>query len=1060
SDIDRIVAKVPGGISNVQDIYGLSPLQDGILFHHLLAEKGDPYLLVARLAFSDRGRLDRFLDAVQQVVDRHDILRTAFVWDQIGEPAQVVWRHAALPVTTWTFDPADGAVAEQLHDRVDPRRHRIDLDQAPLLRYDIALDPVDGRWHAVQRLHHLIGDHSGLEILFDEVKTILAGRGAALLPAKPFRHLVAQARFGIGVAVHEAYFRGQLADVETPSLSFGLGEVHNDGQQVGEHHEPLPASLNARLRVQARQHGVSLASLCHLAWGQVVARSSDQDTSVFGTVLFGRMHGGDGADQAMGLFINTLPLRLDLGAASVAESVRTTHRKLAELLQHEHASLALAQRCSGVQAPTPLFNALLNYRHNRSIGIGTSIEDDLGIDALSGEERTNYPLTLSVEDDGETLGLTAQVVEPLRPEAICGYMRQALESLADALEMSPGMAVRDLVILPAAERHRLLEVLNATSRAWPQDQCVHRRFEAQVGHTPQAIALASDEAQVSYAELNARANRLAHRLIAQGVGPDVHVAVCAERSVELVVGLLAVLKAGGAYVPLDPGYPGERLGYVLHDAAPALLLTDAVGRAALGEIVVDMRSVALDDEAAWGAQPSDNPSVANLTSRHLAYMIYTSGSTGAPKGVMVEHRSVANLIQWHVDTFELAPGQRTTATAGMAFDASAWEIWPALASGVTLQLPPRAANRDHTMLLPWWREQAMHSAFLVTPLAHLAMDDVLPSGLRYLLVGGDRLTATPPFLPTHINVVNNYGPTEITVVATSGTVGAGETHPSIGRPIANTRLYLLDAYGEPVPFGAVGELYIGGAGVARGYWNRPELTTERFLADPFSDVPGARMYRTGDMVRYLPNGEVAYLGRNDDQVKIRGFRIEPGEIEARLLELDDVRDVAVVARAIGAGEKRLVAYVVPQEAGDHEDIVPTLRSRLGQSLPDYMVPSAFMLMDALPLTPNGKLDRRALPTPDDAAYAHERYEAPHDGVESVLAELWQDLLGLERIGRHDNFFALGGHSLLAVRLLGRLPGHFQVELPLSTLFASPTVAQLAEAIGRYRDGTAGIPSHI
>ncbi|KAG9574866.1 hypothetical protein KCV01_g18054, partial [Aureobasidium melanogenum] len=663
-DIDRIVAQVPGGVANIQDIYALSPLQDGILFHHLMAEEGDPYLQRVLLSFPERDLLDRFIGAIQQVADRHDILRTAFVWDQLSRPAQVVLRHAALPVTTWQLDPANGSVADQLMAHVDPRHHRIDLSQAPLLRFDIARDPHDGRWLAVQRMHHLIGDHSGLEILLDEVKAILDGRGADLGPAQPFRHLVAQARLGIGEAAHEAYFRDQLADVETPSLPFGLSEVHSDGQQVHEWHEGLPAALNERLRAQARQHGVSLASLCHLAWGQVVARSSGQDTAVFGTVLFGRMHGGEGADRAMGLFINTLPLRLDLDTTSVADSVRATHRKLAGLLQHEHASLALAQRCSGVPAPSPLFSALLNYRHNRALAAEPIVDSRFGIDLLSTEERTNYPLTLSVEDHGDALGLTVQAVDPLRPGAICAYMRRALESLVVALEHAPETPVCQLAILPDAERTQLLQTWNATERPFADDRCIHQLFETQASDTPSSIALVQGAESVTYAALNARANRLAHALVDAGVGPDDHVAVCAERSVGLIVGLLAVLKAGAAYVPMDPAYPGERLDHVLRDAQPVRLLVDAAGRQALGELPEDLRTIALDDEATWSAFPSDNPVVPGLTSRHLAYMIYTSGSTGTPKGVMVEHRSFVNLIGWHVEAFELAAGQHGTATAG------------------------------------------------------------------------------------------------------------------------------------------------------------------------------------------------------------------------------------------------------------------------------------------------------------------------------------------------------------------------------------------------------------
>ncbi|MET4332159.1 aryl carrier-like protein, partial [Bradyrhizobium sp. i1.15.2] len=404
-EIDRIVAMVPGDVANIQDIYGLSALQDGILFHHLLASHGDPYLLVSQMAFADRGLLDRYLAAVQRVVDRHDILRTSFVWEGLSSPAQVVWRNAPLLVTEVELDGSSGPGHEQLKDRFDPRQHRIDLGRAPLLRFVIAREPGSARWLLLELQHHLIGDHTTLEVMHAEVRAVLEGREHELIAPQPFRNLVAQARLGVGADAHEQFFRRLLADIDEPTTPFGLSEIRGDGSGVGEAHRMLPQALNARLRSQARRLGVSLASLCHLAWGQVVARSSGREQVVFGTVLFGRMHGGAGADRAMGLFMNTLPLRLDLDGTGVEASVRTTHARLAELLAHEHASLALAQRCSSVAAPAPLFSALLNYRHTTpAVMSGSTPNDGLeGVEWLGGEERTNYPLSLSVEDFGEAL---------------------------------------------------------------------------------------------------------------------------------------------------------------------------------------------------------------------------------------------------------------------------------------------------------------------------------------------------------------------------------------------------------------------------------------------------------------------------------------------------------------------------------------------------------------------------------------------------------------------------------------------------------------------------------
>ncbi|WP_457661507.1 amino acid adenylation domain-containing protein [Sinorhizobium medicae] len=1017
------------------------------------------------MAFAERGVLDRYLGAVQQVVDRHDILRTAFVWEGLSTPAQVVWRRAPLQVSEVELDDCDGSGAEELRRRFDPRRQRIDLGRAPLLRFVIAREPGSGRWLLLQLLHHLIGDHTTLEVMHAEVRAVLDGRAHELAAPQPFRNLVAQARLGVDAKAHEAFFQEQLADIDEPTMPFGLSQVHGDGSGIGEAHRMLPQALNDRLRQQARRLGVSLASLCHLAWGQVMARSSGREQVVFGTVLFGRMHAGAGADRALGLFINTLPVRLDLDGTGVEASVRTTHARLSELLAHEHASLALAQRCSGVAAPAPLFSALLNYRHNTP-AVACEADDVLsGMERLGGEERTNYPLTLSVEDFGEALGLTAQVVEPVSADRVCGYMQQVLEQLAEALEHAPNRPVRDLDILPAAERTYLLEDLNRTAADYPSERCIHELFEQQVRRTPEAVALVHEDEELSYGELNARANRLAHHLIGLGVRPDQPVAICLERSPAMVVGLLAILKAGGAYLPLDPAYPSARLRQIVEDAAPRRLLCDAAGRAALGpEALVDLTVIDLETATpAWAELPASNPDprALGLSPRHLAYVIYTSGSTGTPKGVMVEHHSLVNLTAWHVQTFCRQPETCCTLTAGVAFDARAWELWSALSNRSTLLLPPRAAAGDPLLLLQWWRDQPLEAAFLVTPLATTALEDKLINPtLEYLLIGGDRLQRVPSRLPSPLKLINNYGPTEVTVVATSGRLFSDNVVPHIGRPIANTRLYLLDGHGAPVPFGAVGELYIGGAGVARGYLNRPELTAERFIASPF--VEGDRLYRSGDLGRYLPDGNLEFLGRNDDQVKIRGFRIEPGEIAARLCEHAWVRDAVVVARQDRAGDKQLVAYVVcgPEAGSDDEDgsgLAGALRAHLGGRLPDYMVPAAFVRLEALPLTPNGKLDRQALPAPDDEAYARAGYAAPQGAIETALAEIWAELLGVERVGRNDNFFELGGHSLLAVQLMERLR-RLSLGVEVRTLFARPVLADLAASLGSHHE--VAVPANL
>ncbi|KAF9991815.1 hypothetical protein BGZ79_003946, partial [Entomortierella chlamydospora] len=499
-DIDTIVKQVNGGITNIQDIYALSPLQDGILFHHIMATKGDPYLLINCMSFDKRDTLDNYLEAFQKVVDRHDILRTAIVWEHLSSPAQVVLRQATLSITEMVLNPADGPVSKQLMKLFDPREHRIELSQAPLTRFVIAQD-VDDRWVVVQLMHHLIGDHSTLEQMMIEIKAFLDGRGEALPSPQPFRNLIAQARSGSGIESHEKFFTKMLAEIDTPALPYGVSDVHGDGIDVTEAHYTLPQVLNNRLRDHAKRMGVSLASLCHLAWAQVISRTSGQEQVVFGTVLFGRMQGGSGSDRAMGLFINTLPLRVDVDNRSVLDSVLRTHTDLAALLEHEHASLALAQRCSSIPAGTSLFSAMLNYRHNSTPSSDES-QNFTGINTIEAIERTNYPFVMSVEDGGVSLGLTAQIVQPFDPVRICGYMQQALQSLVDALDHSPEIPVRKLEILTGAERELLLQTWNATNVTYPDNLCIHHIFENRVAQSPNAIALSYESESLTYNELN------------------------------------------------------------------------------------------------------------------------------------------------------------------------------------------------------------------------------------------------------------------------------------------------------------------------------------------------------------------------------------------------------------------------------------------------------------------------------------------------------------------------------------------------------------------------------
>ncbi|WP_028447472.1 non-ribosomal peptide synthetase [Chitinimonas koreensis] len=1046
--IAAIVAAVPGGAANVQDIYPLAPLQEGLLFHHLREREGDAYLTTLQFAFADRERLDRFAAALQAVIDRHDILRTVVVWQSLDQPVQVVLRRAALRIEEVE---ADGDVAAELRARYDPARYRLDIGQAPMIRGFAARDAAGGRWllHLLQ--HHLIDDNLSLQRMFAELRRILAGEARLLPAALPFRHFIAQARQGVDAAEHEAFFNAMLGRVDATTAPFGVAALPAGGA-LDQVRRPLPAELVERLRRQARTCRVGTASLLHLAWALVLARLTGRGEVVFGTVLFGRLQGGQGAAQVMGPCINTLPICLRVDGVGLRDGLRRTHALLAQLLRHEHAPLSLAQRCSGVAAPQPLFASLLNCRRG---------EGEFGADLMDGgalihaEERTDLPFVVSVDELPDAMVLAVQAGAGIAAQRLYDSMQAALAALAQGLEQTPERPVRALDILPAGERAQLLAGWNATARPYPREATLAELFEAQVARTPGLLAVVAADGQLSYRQLDARANRLAHALRRRGVGPDVLVGLSLPPSLDLAVALLAILKAGGAYLPLDPELPDQRLAYLLDDAAPALILRRS-GQAALLEGITVL---ALDRlEAELACCPTDPPP---LTTRadHLAYVMYTSGSTGQPKGVQVTQRNVSRLV-CNSDYFALGPGQRVLHLAPLAFDASTFEIWAPLLNGATLVLPPpgsRSLERIGELIT------GIDTLWLTAALFNQLVEHQLPqlATVGHLLAGGEALSVphVRKFLAAGGKLSNGYGPTECTTFscvhplplgagfgaaapdAAAPDATAPGTSVPIGRPIANGQAYILDDRFEPAPVEVAGELYIAGDGLARGYLNRPDLTAERFLPCPFGQ-PGARMYRTGDLARYLPNGEIEYLGRIDRQVKIRGLRIEPGEIEAALLAQGEISEAAVLAREDEPGDKRLVAYLVPQP-GRQVPAAAELRSRLQQTLPDYMVPAHYVSLDALPLTANGKLDRNALPAPQRRR-GEAGYVAPRNETEAVLARMWAEVLKLERVGVHDDFFALGGHSLLATRIMSRSRRELGVELPLEALFERATVAGLAQ----------------
>ena len=1022
----------------------------------------------------DRSALHRALDAL---VSRHESLRTTFAVVD-GEPVQrIASTHDGFHLVEHDLRADDQQAETFARLRVQEATAAFDLETGPLIRGRlIALVPSE---HVLLvTMHHIISDGWSIGILLNELSALYRGyhENAAVM-LRPLDIQYADYAAWQREHVNGAVLQEQLEYWKTTLA--GLPDVH--GLPTDRPRPPqqdhsaafvrvdLGPELTGKLRQLSRVHGTTLFTTLLTAWGVLLGRLSGDDDVAIGTPVANR-HRTE-IEGLIGFFVNTLVLRLDLsGEPSVGDLLDRV--KARTLAAQDRQDVPFEQVVEALQPPrslahTPLFQLLFAWQNNEG---GEVTLPGLEVSALgAGVAVAQFDLTLNLAEAGDSIvgGMTyaTALFDRSTVERYVGYLRTLLE----AMVADDAQCIARLPMLPAREWHQLVVDWNATEAPYPTDRCIHELFEASAAATPDAVAVEYEDAQLTYGELNARANRLARYLRSLGVAPDTRVALCVEPGLEMVVGLFAVLKAGGAYVPLDPAYPVERLRYMLDDSAPVAVLTHgAVPEPAQemlrvsGVAIVDL----LEDGERWAGDAAGNMDRSALNPEHLAYVIYTSGTIGQPKGVMVAHR---NLVASTWARSSMYGHERFLLLSSMAFDSSVAGIFGTLTAGGALVIAPREQISSHAL------RSLIHTRRITTLLGvpsvlQLIAEDaadgerqgnavengrrVGKTSLRQLIAAGETL---PPALVHLLHAVepqaeiyNEYGPTEGTVWATVHRCRSDDETSSvpIGRPISNTRIYIVDGDRAPVPVGVAGELYIGGAGVARGYLSRPELTAERFIASPF--VAGDRLYKTGDLARYLPDGTIEYLGRNDFQVKVRGFRIELGEIEARLRDHASVRDAVVLAREDAPGEKRLVAYYTAGEAG--EVSAEELRTHLLESLPEYMVPAAYVHLESMPLTPNGKLDRNALPAPDGAAYVVRQYEPPLGAVEEAIARIWSEVLAVERIGRHDNFFELGGHSLLGVRVLSRLRRDLEIKLSLRDVFATPTVRELAQSVGNATDG--------
>ncbi len=1025
----------------IDNVYALSPLQAGLLYHTLATPDAGTYITQMTCGLAGSLDVTALRQAWQQAIDRQPVLRTAFA---VGdEMHQIVCRQVAVPWRELDWRQVPAAEQEAKLERLMRREHRdFDLARPPLLR--LVLVRLAGGYQLVSSHHHVLLDGWSLPLLMREISTLYQaaseGRAPDLPPARPYADYIAWLERQDAQAA-AAYWRRTLAGLEEPTPLPGLRPAA-DETGVENLSALLPAAASARIAAASREHRLTLNTLILGAWSLLLGRYAGAREVVLGVTVAGRPADLPGVETMIGSFINTLPLRVKIGGGPVAAWLRELQDQEAELRQVEHSSLAEVQALVGGLGRS-LFDSIFvfeNYPAAAAQGGAGALE----LRRPRSVSQAHYPLTVVVKP-GPRLSLQVRYrrahFDGSLMAALPGRFRRLVEALADGLDGR----MEALSLLDRAERQQVQVEWNDALAVYPGERGVHRLFEEQAAARPDAAALSSGSQTLTYGELNRRANRVAHALRRRRVGPEVMVGVCLERGVEMVAAILGVLKAGGAYVPLDPTYPASRLALMMADTRTPVLLTQTSLAGALPASPAER--ILLDADWPEIAREPDTDLDGRTSGRALAYVMYTSGSTGRPKGVCVEHRSIVRLVR-ETGYVDFRSQDVFLQFAPSSFDAATFEIWGSLLNGARLAVfPPHMPSFEE--LGRTVESEGVTTLWLTGALFQRMVEAQLPrlGGVRQQLAGGEALSV--PHVERYLatldgerRLINGYGPTENTTFTCCHGMDVKTTIDRtvpIGRPIANTRVYVLDATLRPVPAGASGELYTGGDGLARGYLNDPALTAEKFVPNPFDGHRSSRLYRTGDLARYRTDGSIEFLGRADHQVKLHGFRIELGEIEALLCRHETVPEAVVQCAEGGPGGQRLVAYVVADR-----DRAPAsvLRSHLRAGLPDYMVPAAFVYLDSLPLTPTGKVDRRALPAPSAERQAAAEYQAPKSGLEQRITAIWRQVLEVDEVGVRDNFFDLGGHSLRLLRVHARMVEELDCELSVTDLFQLPTIESL------------------
>jgi len=1050
--------------TKIEDSYVLTPMQEGMLFQSLFAPAAGMY--IRQMVYSLRESINpvALKRAWQTVIQRHGILRTRLRWENLEIPVQEVLREVEVP-----FDSQDwrGASPAEQQRRLEEylaldRRKGFSLTEAPLMRLAL-LRFGDEDYRLIWTFHHVISDGRSDVLVSKEVfahyEALCEGRDLQLPDAPSYRNYGAWLREQ-DTDLQESFWHRRLSGFNTPTYiapRTTSDDASSRDNGRAEKSLRLSLSLTAALQTLAQEHTLTLNILLQGVWALLLSRYTGENEVAFGVVKSCRRSalGVSDSDFVVGPFINTLPMRVRVSPAmTVVEWLKELRTQWLSLRDYEQTPLQDIQNWSELSHDVPLFDSVITFeRRLMNSTLKAQVNGWENRELRTIQARTNFPLTIAAYGEEELLvvfNYDPVELQDTRIERMIGHMRQVLESIVS----DPHQHLSLVSMLTASEQQRLVVEWNQTKTKYRDEASMQELFEQQAETAPDAVAVVFEKQRVTYAQLNARANQLSHYLRDLGIRPGMLVGLMLNRSVEMLVAVFAVLKSGAAYLPLDPDYPSERLAFMLKDADVELLLTEQ--HLDKSHITFGVRTVHIDEALKESESRSRNNLCLPYVKHQAAYVLYTSGSTGRPKGVLCHHAGVINLLTNIERRHRLSVGDKCSLWGSSSFDVSVYEQFSALLFGGALHIVPERVRVDTAKLIDWLHVEKIKSAFIqpfmLPEVAEWLAHDGHTLALRRILTGiepvNEQVLAAINLRLPGLTILNAYGPTETTVCSTVlrfESQNAGDQNASIGRPVDNTQIYLLDHESRLVPEGTAGEIYIGGDGLAHGYLRRPALTAEKFIPDPFGDEPGRRLYKTGDIARYLLDGNIEFIGRIDHQVKLRGYRIELGEIESMLKHFDEVNDAVVVVNEKSGEGKHLVAYVTVRHRARFD--LDSLRTHLREHLPEYMVPSIFVVLDELPLTPNHKVDRKALPAPDlDRIQRNESHEEPRTDIEVALCGIWRHVLGLEAVSVQDRFFELGGHSLQLAQVVSKVRDVFQVELDIRKVFKLPTVAGLAVMI--------------